>query len=102
MVHLAIQRCDIDVRRAMWYNVVLAGGTTMFTNYQARLMKELTHLAPSTLKLWVVAVPERKISVWIGGSILGSLSSIQSRWISAADYEEYGPNIVQSKCKICY
>merc|ERR1711972_190276 len=50
-------------------NVVLSGGTTMFAGIGERMTKELTALAPSTMKIKVVAPPERKYSVWIGGSI---------------------------------
>merc|ERR1719152_425919 len=46
------------------------------------MTKELTALAPSTMKIKVVAPPERKYSVWIGGSILSSLSTFQQMWIS--------------------
>ena len=46
------------------------------------MTKELTALAPSTMKIKVVAPPERKYSVWIGGSILASLSTFQQMWIS--------------------
>ncbi|KAH8044979.1 hypothetical protein JL722_14461 [Aureococcus anophagefferens] len=64
---------------------------------QTRMTKELTALAPSTMKIKVVA-PERKYSVWIGGSILSSLSTFQSMWISKAEYDESGPAIVHRKC----
>jgi actin len=47
----------------------------MFTGIAERLSKEVTALAPSTMKIKVVAPPERKFSVWIGGSILSSLST---------------------------
>jgi hypothetical protein len=60
--------------------------------------KELTALAPSTMKIKVVAPPERKYSVWIGGSILSSLSTFQQMWISKAEYDESGPAIVHRKC----
>jgi hypothetical protein len=53
------------------------------------MQKELTALAPSTMKIKIVAPPERKYSVWIGGSILASLSTFQQMWISK---EEYGKN----------
>merc|ERR1711971_1180912 len=33
-------------------------------------MGEITALAPSTIKIKIIAPPERKYSVWIGGSIL--------------------------------
>lgn len=34
------------------------------------------------MKVKIVAPPERKYSVWIGGSILSSLSTFQQMWIS--------------------
>ena len=60
----------------------------MFPGIGERMTKELTALAPSTMKIKVVAPPERKYSVWIGGSILSSLSTFQSMWISKAEYDE--------------
>ena len=50
------------------------------------------------LQIKVVAPPERKYSVWIGGSILASLSTFQQMWISKAEYDESGPSIVHRKC----
>ncbi|EPB75402.1 hypothetical protein ANCCEY_05511 [Ancylostoma ceylanicum] len=41
---------------------------------------------------------ERKYSVWIGGSILASLSTFQQMWISKQEYDESGPSIVHRKC----
>ncbi len=41
---------------------------------------------------------DRKYSVWIGGSILSSLSTFQSMWITKAEYDESGPQIVHRKC----
>jgi len=73
----SIMKCDVDIRKDLYANVVLSGGTTMFTGIGERMTKELTALAPSTMKIKVVAPPERKYSVWIGGSILSSLSTFQ-------------------------
>jgi actin-related protein len=70
----------------------------MFKNISDRLTKEITALAPSTMKIKVVAPPERKYSVWIGGSILASLSTFQQMWISKQEYDESGPSIVHRKC----
>jgi actin beta/gamma 1 len=53
----------------------MSGGTTMFPGIPERLSKEVTALAPSTMKIKVVALPERKNLLWIGGSILASLST---------------------------
>jgi actin beta/gamma 1 len=54
-------------------------------------------MVPSKTKVRVVALPDRKYSVWIGGSILASFSMFQSMWISKAEYEEYGPNVVHHR-----
>jgi len=94
----SIQKCDVDIRRDLYTNTVLSGGSTMFTGIDTRLNKELTALAPSAVKIKIVAPPERKYSVWIGGSILSSLSTFQEMWITKDEYDESGPGIVHRKC----
>ena len=97
-VYYSIMKCDIDIRKDLYGNVVVEGGSTMFDGLPERLHKELTNLAPSTMKIKVVAPVERKYSVWIGGSILSSLSTFQSMWISKNEYDDSGPGIVHRKC----
>jgi actin len=94
----SITKCDIDIRKDLYSNIVMSGGTTMFQGIAERMTKELTNLAPSSMKIKVVAPPERKYSVWIGGSILASLSTFQQMWISKAEFDESGPSIVHRKC----
>jgi len=94
----SIMDCDVDIRRELYHNTVLSGGTTMFPHIDARLTKELSALAPAAVKIKVVAPPERKYSVWIGGSILSSLSTFQEMWITKDEYDESGPGIVHRKC----
>ncbi len=60
--------------------------------------QELFGLAPASFGVKVIAPPERKYSVWIGGSILASLSTFQQMWISKEEYDEAGPRIVHRKC----
>jgi len=94
----SIMKCDIDIRKDLYANIVLSGGTTMYEGIAERITKEITNLAPPSMKIKVVAPPERKYSVWIGGSILASLSTFQQMWISKEEYEESGPGIVHRKC----
>lgn len=94
----SIMKCDVDIRKDLYNNVVLSGGTTMFPGIADRMSKEITALAPSAMKIKVVAPPERKYSVWIGGSILASLSTFQQMWIAKSEYDESGPSIVHRKC----
>eukprot|EP00808_Paulinella_micropora_P020845 g8387.t1 len=76
----SIMKCDVDIRIA------------------ERMEKEVVALAPASMKVKIVAPPERKYSVWIGGSILASLSTFQQMWISKQEYDESGPGIVHRKC----
>eukprot|EP01125_Pyxidicula_operculata_P022610 TRINITY_DN93_c0_g1_i5.p1 TRINITY_DN93_c0_g1~~TRINITY_DN93_c0_g1_i5.p1 ORF type:complete len:392 (+),score=90.17 TRINITY_DN93_c0_g1_i5:58-1233(+) len=94
----SIMKCDVDIRKDLYGNVVLSGGTTMFPGIADRMQKELVNLAPSTMKIKIIAPPERKYSVWIGGSILASLSTFGEMWISKEEYDESGPAIVHRKC----
>ena len=77
---------------------MLSGGTTMYAGIADRMSKEITALAPASMKVKIIAPPERKYSVWIGGSILSSLSTFQSMWIFKEEYDNLGPYIVHRKC----
>jgi hypothetical protein len=96
MIFNSIYKCDPSIRRDMYNNIVLAGGSSLFPGIAERLQKELTALAPSTCKIKIVAPPERKYSTWIGGSIIASLLR-QSGWISKEEYDENGPVISHIK-----
>jgi actin len=97
-VQTAISNCDLDVRRSLYENIVLSGGTTMYKGLPERLASELVRKVPAAMKVKVLASEERKYSVWIGGSILSSLSTFQTNWITKADYQECGSQIVHRKC----
>ncbi|XP_044876845.1 beta-actin-like protein 2 [Mauremys mutica] len=94
----SIMKCDVDIRKDLYANTVLSGGSTMYPGIADRMQKEIASLAPSTMKIKIIAPPERKYSVWIGGSILASLSTFQQMWISKLEYDESGPSIVHRKC----
>jgi len=98
MIHNNITQCDLDIRRDLYGNVLLSGGTTMLRGLQERLEKEVSHLAPRTMRVKVVAPPERRYSVWIGGSILASLDTFQNMWITKEEYQESGAGIVHQRC----
>ncbi|XP_068242704.1 actin-2, muscle-specific-like [Palaemon carinicauda] len=97
-VYITIMKCDIDIRKDLFANTVMSGGTTMYPGIADRMQKEITTLAPSSIKIKIIAPPERKYSVWIGGSILGSLSTFQAMWVTKGEYDESGPGIVHRKC----
>ncbi|KAL5013995.1 hypothetical protein ScPMuIL_008265, partial [Solemya velum] len=87
-----LDQCDVPLRHL--YAPSLRHNTTELEEFRSnRIHKEITSLAPSSMKIKVIAPPERKYSVWIGGSILGSLSTFQQMWISKQEYDESGPSI---------
>ncbi|KAH9513847.1 hypothetical protein Btru_031547 [Bulinus truncatus] len=94
----SIMKCDVDTRRLFYNNLIISGGSTMFPGMAERMKKELCALAPPGVRIGVVAPPERKLMVWIGGSILASLSTFQQMWITKQEYDESGPSIVHRKC----
>lgn len=91
-------RCDIDARKDLYANIALSGGTTMFEGLPERIEKEIILLAPPTMKIKVVAPPERKYASWIGGSILASLATFPQMSITRKEYDEAGSQIVHRKC----
>ena len=96
----SIQKCDIDVRKDLYNCVILSGGTSMYNGLPERLTKEIKALAPESMKeeVKVIASPERKFAVWIGGGILSSISTFETMWITKTEYEESGPIIIHRKC----
>ena len=94
----SIGKCDIDIRKELFANIVLSGGTTMYPGMSERLHKELKNAVPHSVPIKVCSPPERKYSVWIGGSILSSLTSFSNSWITKEEYDECGPPIVHRKC----
>jgi actin-related protein len=96
----SILKNDIDIRGDFYSNIVLSGGSTLFKGFPERITEEISKLAPISMKVKVVAPPERKFSTWIGGSIFSELKTneFMGKWISKNDYEEFGNSIVHKKC----
>ena len=96
----SIERCDIDIKKDLYNCIVLSGGNTMYNGFGERLTKEIKKFAPKSMeeKVKVIASPERKFAAWIGGSILSSISTFESCWITKTDYEESGFTAIHRKC----
>ena len=98
LIYNSIMKCDIDTRKDLYSNIFLTGAATLFDGFTERIQKEVRNLAPSSMKIKVIASHERRYSTWIGGSILSSLSTFQHMWISKEEYDEFGPTIAHRKC----
>ena len=73
----SISRSDMDLRKSLYANIVLSGGSTLCKGFGDRLLLEVKKLALKDIKIKISAPPERKYSTWIGGSILASLSTFK-------------------------
>lgn len=62
----SIQRSDMDLRRTLYQNIVLSGGSTLFRGFGDRLLGELKRIAPKEVKIKISAPRERLYSTWIG------------------------------------
>jgi actin beta/gamma 1 len=90
-------KCDQDVRKEMYDNILLVGGSTLLPGLKERLRKEVQALAPVGTRPKVIDPLEREFTVWIGGSVLASLSSFQRMCITKQQYDEQGSRILKIK-----
>ncbi|KIJ41966.1 hypothetical protein M422DRAFT_209110 [Sphaerobolus stellatus SS14] len=104
-----IQASPIDVRRGLYKNIVLSGGSTMFDHFGQRLKRDLKNIVDKRIELSqiqsgsamrssgievnVVSHKRQRYAVWYGGSLLASLPEFYSSCHTKADYEEVGPSI---------
>ncbi|RID67481.1 hypothetical protein BRARA_D02560 [Brassica rapa] len=83
MTYNSIMKCDVDIRKDLFGNIVLSGGTTMFPGIADRMSKEMAAVAPAGMKLKHVVGFERKNI---------------NMWVTKAEYDENGPGIIHRKC----
>lgn len=117
-----IQQCPIDVRRALYENIVLSGGSTMFNSFAKRLQRDvkrvsdqrlalseqlsgvkvgadLRHLhlppplQPKPIDVNVVSHKMQRFAVWFGGSMLASTPEFYQVAHTKQEYMEKGPGI---------
>jgi actin-related protein len=102
----AVTACDGDVRRELVAGAVLTGGASGLPGLHQRLSSEFASSAglkaflPASMtpKIALASKEERAIGAWLGGSILGSLSSFPELWFSKAEYAEHGAKMLHRKC----
>ena len=93
----SIMRCSEELREELFENIILSGGSSMFTGLAGRIQTDLSN-HDASIKPKVLAPKDRNYSAWIGGSILTSTSSFKNMWITREEYREYGPDMVNRKC----
>jgi len=115
VVDESIVKCPIDVRRGLYKNIVLSGGTTMFKDFGRRLQRDIKKLAdarmlanitrlgplashssqPPPIEVNVISHPMQRYAVWFGGSMLASTPEFYRVCHTKAQYDEEGPRIAR-------
>ena len=75
---------------------MLSGGTTLCKSFPERLVREMKRLAFEEMKVRISAPQERKYTTWIGGGILGGLSTFKRMWVSMEEFHE-DPDVIHRK-----
>uniref|UniRef100_A0A0K8R4G6 Actin-related protein 3 n=1 Tax=Ixodes ricinus TaxID=34613 RepID=A0A0K8R4G6_IXORI len=109
IVDTCVQSCPIDVRRPLYKNIVLSGGSTMFRDFGRRLQRDLKRVVDARLKfseklsggritpkpmdVQVISHHMQRYAVWFGGSMLASTPEFYQVCHTKKAYEECGPSI---------
>jgi actin-related protein 3 len=104
-----IQTCPIDVRRGLYKNIVLSGGSTMFKDFGKRLARDIKRSVDYRIKrseelsggkirsvpldVNVISHHMQRYAVWFGGSMLASTPEFYNVCHTKAQYDEIGPSI---------
>ena len=96
LIYESVMRADTGMRESLLENVVVTGGSTMFIGFKDRLTQELQNLFPSA-DLNICVGPRGANSVWVGGSILGSLELFEQMVVTREEYQESGGEAVRRR-----
>lgn len=111
IVDTVIQTSPIDVRRGLYKNIVLSGGSTLYRDFGRRLQRDIRHLVDARiaasevragnaaksggLDVQVITHRRQRHGPWFGGSLLGQTPEFRSYCHTKAEYDEIGPSIVR-------
>lgn len=110
VVDQVVQASPIDVRKKLYKNIVLSGGSTMFKDFGRRLQRDIKSLVNERIEsserlsgvkstgvdVQVISHKRQRNAVWFGGSLLAQTAEFKSYCYTKQDYDEYGPSIVRN------
>ncbi|PRT53294.1 Actin-related protein 3 [Wickerhamiella sorbophila] len=109
VVDTVVQGSPMDVRKGLYKNIVLSGGSTMFKDFGRRLQRDIKKLVDerihkserltggksSGVEVQVISHKRQRNAVWFGGSLLAQTPEFKNYCYTKQDYDEYGPGIVR-------
>ena len=95
MLMNCLMDCQIDTRKKLTENVLLAGANTLFEGLPEMLYQKLkVEGKERTVTLKVAATAVREHSAWLGGTIIAKMPAYLDRVVTPEEYEEEGPRSV--------
>jgi actin-related protein len=101
-IYDSINACEVDVRKSLYANIVLSGGTSSFDGLPTRLDYEIEELAPhlkkkrDTGKDMVSVKSGKDIGedcrnvAWKGAALIAGSKTQRDKWMTRKDYFEEG------------
>ncbi|XP_062195114.1 actin-related protein 3-like isoform X1 [Phragmites australis] len=110
LIDSCVQSAPIDTRRALYKNIVLSGGSTMFKDFHKRLQNDIKKIVDDRVaatnarhrvevrpvEVNVVAHPIQSYAVWFGGSVAASNPEFFEYCHTKEEYEEHGASICRT------
>eukprot|EP00949_MAST-11_sp_MAST-11-sp1_P001996 g1996.t1 len=97
----AVFKTDIDLRKTLFKDIVLAGGSTMLPGIGDRLLSEVRKKVQDSkcyeVQIRISAPPNRQYLTWVGGSILASLAAFKTMWVKKEEYEDHGAGVMHQR-----
>jgi len=101
IIYNSIMKCDRDLHVPLFNNIIICGGTSLLPGLNNRLQEELNKLittAEANFKFITLPTRDNAHMSWIGGSLLGSLSTFKNMLFLKDEYDEFGTKLIHRKC----
>ena len=92
----SIENVDLNFRSKACQNILLTGGSSIIKGLTERLEKEMNEMISTNFKnkpkLQFYQTNDCKDDVWLGANALALSGSMEHLWITADEYDEWGPS----------
>ncbi len=107
LVFDSIMAADVDMRRELFYNVLVVGDALSYLEADAlmlRLQESLAEVCPHLFRSRVVNTSSEPLvhlgasSAWVGASLCGTLGVFHQLWVSRAEWASSPASVVEERC----
>lgn len=98
LLYESMLRTDYEHRGELLANLVTCGGNFLIPGFKSKVQELLSAMIPNNLKAKFDDVDNPQLLAWTGGTIVASLNSFQTNWITRAMLQEQGPSVILRKC----